>query len=175
MHRLIASVLLLLPLSAPGMFNPSFNNIHIKELEYWNLTLGPTLSYTAGSTLHGPGIGGGIALNKLGFSLQAEFTITRNEDGTVPYLDAASSSILHLGASFIFFEGGYSRMRLSSGLTANGWHLGLEIPLPLSRDENSLMRFLRVYYRPTWISFPGGREVFHEIGISLRFRIMLEE
>lgn len=164
------------PRALSGMFNPSFNNFHIKEIENWNLTLGPALGGIAGSALRGPGLGGGIALNKYGFSAQAEFFFFAPTDGG-PFLgEARTAATLHLGLSFLIFSGGYSRMRLSSGTAAGGWHLGLEFPLPLTRGRrDSLMRFLRLYYRPTWIRFPGGREVFHEIGIGLRFRILLED
>ena len=34
------------------------------------------------------------------------------------------------------------------------------------------MDFLKLWYRPAWVSFRAGYEVFHEIGLSYRFKIM---
>lgn len=152
------------------------NNIRIPELEDWNLTLGPAAGYVAGPALRGPALGAGIACNKLGFSLQFDITALLARESSTAFADNSGALSLHAGIGAVFFSGGYSRMWLLSGKAVNGWHLCLDIPLPVFRKYHGvdLKKFCKLYYRPSWLYFQGRREVFHEIGIAIRWRFMLE-
>ena len=150
-------------------------------LDKWSLTVGPSLSAnTAGDAAHGPALGFDIAINwSPVFSFQTGVTTTLlRHTGRPAWNEAKTAFTQHISASLLFLEAGYSRMMLSSGKAANGWHFCLAIPWPLVDTEPRRGPFeadiIQLYWRPTWIYFPSGYEVFHEIGIAYRFRTMLE-
>ena len=162
-----AFILVTLP-SILGSF--TIHNIRCPGSETWNPTFGPSALLTPGGAVD-------IALNKNGFSLQAGIVLHSLYQAWPPWSNADRAFTFHAGIGLVLIDIGYSRMVLSSGESAHGWHLCLGIPIPLRIGHSDAFEreFVKLYWRPTWVYFASGYEVFHEVGLSLRFKIMLEK
>ncbi len=134
---------------------------------FWGI--GPSIGYTGNAEYGGFTLGAEATHSFLYiFSASAGYRYVFSRSDQTPGLRSIHAEVAFALPVVIGFGVNYNWLRdLDKGIGLQAY-FGMPIPLPAKF-------YMSVYYRPSWVRFSSGREIFHEWGLYVKFSNFIDK